>query len=189
MITLPNRLLQFVADLHFSPTPCFVLYKPQFHKIKGDQVRTILNTLLPGDILVATWDGYLSNFFIPGFWCHAALYVGSNEVIHIRGEGTLKEDILSFVRTDNIAILRVKSATQEIIDKAIDKAYTKYNNNTKYDYKFVKGNANNYCSELVDECYDNLFKDDYVKVVDRDMLTPEGLYTSKKVDIILQYKG
>lgn len=45
-----------------------------------EEVRARLEEFLqPGDVLVTRHDDALSNLFLPGFWPHAAFYVGSNE--------------------------------------------------------------------------------------------------------------
>ncbi|MGZ0708565.1 YiiX/YebB-like N1pC/P60 family cysteine hydrolase [Coraliomargarita sp. W4R53] len=43
-----------------------------------DQIRARLEIFLqPGDVLVTRHDDALSNLFLPGFWPHAAFYIGS----------------------------------------------------------------------------------------------------------------
>lgn len=49
------------------------------HLISGEQIESMRKRLLPGDILFERHEWYLSNMGLPGFWTHAALYVGTPE--------------------------------------------------------------------------------------------------------------
>jgi len=48
-------------------------------RIGGDLRMEILEQLRPGDVFVTRHDDALSNLFLPGFWPHAALYLGTDE--------------------------------------------------------------------------------------------------------------
>ena len=141
----------------FRLPPC-VIENPGAYQIKGKDTRAILEALMPGDILLRGYNGYVDGFFIRrlsgaggkvGNFTHAALYVGKLEekerklaaadlrvqneagqwlgapeemkekarrnlfepgaqmVIHSMGQGVHAEDILTFCRCDQLAILRL----------------------------------------------------------------------------------
>jgi len=47
--------------------------------IQSQQITEIESELKPGDILLQRREWYMGNAFLPGFWSHAALYVGRIE--------------------------------------------------------------------------------------------------------------
>ena len=53
-----------------------VLYGKKF-LVAADQVSLIEQRILPGDILLARREWYLSNIGLPGYWPHVAMYVGT----------------------------------------------------------------------------------------------------------------
>ena len=102
-------IINFFGNIVLFPRPMFIMFYGGVHyKIKGPNLRHIIETLKPGDILLRTYDNYLSSILIPGYWSHAAIYVGDNKVIHVGGDGITIEDILTFIRCDDVAILRIR---------------------------------------------------------------------------------
>ena len=189
-LIVPKFLLQFMADLHISKRPLWFSYKPEHHKVNGNEVRTVLDQVQPGDILLNRHNGYLSTILTPGQWAHAALYIGNNKIIHSIGSGVQEDDILHFCRCDSIAILRVIKSikTNRFIELTINKAINLKRVKTKYDFEFEQGNDKYYCTELVDVCMNNLFKNDYKKVFGRIALKPDAMFKSKKIDKILVFQ-
>lgn len=45
--------------------------------VSAAQIESLQKKLLPGDVLLERRDWYLSNVGLPGFWPHAALYIGT----------------------------------------------------------------------------------------------------------------
>jgi hypothetical protein len=51
------------------------LHMPFTHKkVEGSEYYTAYKVLKPGSVLLTRIDGEVSNFFIPGFFTHAAIY-------------------------------------------------------------------------------------------------------------------
>ena len=144
-------VLRVIADIRLY-WGGLVLFGPSSYQIKGPHMREILNILKPGDVLLRRYSHYVGSRMVPGFWSHAAVYVGNNDVIHMLGKGAAKEDILTFMRCDGIKILRFKE--KPIIEKAVEKANNFYEKNTDYDYGFIQGDEQLYCSELIYVIFD-----------------------------------
>lgn len=57
----------------------FVKAPGQGKRVTPEVMRRVQPLLCAGDILVTRHDDAMSNLFLPGFWPHAALYIGSAE--------------------------------------------------------------------------------------------------------------
>ena len=55
------------------------VYRSDRNLIAPEQAQTIGSRLEPGDILLERREWYLSNIGLPGYWPHAALYIGTPE--------------------------------------------------------------------------------------------------------------
>ena len=180
--------IKLTADIYLSKKPLFILYKPRLHKLKGHEIRVILKNLKKGDILLRRFHGFLNTVLTPGFWGHAALYIGGDKVVHALSQGVVKEDLLDFCRCDDIAIVRVKKMKNDNIKRALNIAENMVNSNTEYDFDFESGDNEVYCTELVDECYNGIFKGYYSKVLGTIALTPDAIFNSDIVDRIIIFK-
>lgn len=189
MAKIKKWLVKFIGHIYIHKYPPFVIYKPMLHKVKGYQVRNILRNIKAGDLVFRRYDGYLSSKFIPGTWTHVGLCIDNERVIHSVGNGgVIKEDILTFCRTDSIAITRPMLSSNSI--REARQLALKYNkSNIGYDYEFRANNGAFYCTELVNECYRGLFNNSFTEEYGNTVLTPDNLYKSDFCKKILEYKN
>ena len=57
-------------------------HKPQLPQSIADQIRILIQ---PGDVLVNRKDHALTNYFLPGYWPHAAFYIGQIDQLQQMG--------------------------------------------------------------------------------------------------------
>ena len=65
--------------------------------ISKNQIEQMKTKLLPGDIILERREWYLTNVGIPGFWTHAAIYIGTAEERRIY----FSEGISDFLNNEN----------------------------------------------------------------------------------------
>lgn len=179
---MKSKVLKFLSDVRLYPLG-IVLYGQTGYKVKGEHVRQITDVLKTGDVLLTRYDHYLGYFVIPGYWGHAGIYVGGNEVyigdgcdgqnsvVHMLGGGIEKHDILTFTRKDHILVLRCKDGNRA--ELAAERAMKLYDDNVAYDYDFAIGNTTFYCSEMIWFVYD---KDPFIRyeryIMPADLICP-----------------
>lgn len=65
-------------------------------RVTAEVRARLLAFLQPGDVLILRHDDALSNLFLPGFWPHAAFYIGSNaqrDRLGVQSDQTIGESI------------------------------------------------------------------------------------------------
>lgn len=78
--------------------------------VSAKQVAEMPSKLLPGDVMLIRHEWYLSNVGLPGFWPHAALYIGTPEERRkffadaevqawVKGQGEPSGDLEALLRT------------------------------------------------------------------------------------------
>jgi len=162
------------------------------------ELRESMTTILePGDILVTRHNNALTNLFLPGFWPHAALYVGTVEQrekmgIEVSSDITAKwgqglcvfealKDGLHFraiadtLAVDSFVALRTQLAPQDIksgIERVVRHEGKLYN----FDFDFFSSDRL-VCSEVVYRAFDGLggLHFPLKERVGRQTLSPEDL--------------
>lgn len=123
---------------------------PPEPKVTIKEVQEFLYKLEPGDILLSREAWHFTNFFIPGFWSHAALFSG-HDAIEAVGSGVQTQEVmLWFLRKHNFCILRPTGYVTPLEKRLIVKFAE---DQIGYDYDYVFGDTKTeksfYCSELV----------------------------------------
>ncbi len=156
---LQKRLFTFLGDIKVfgRKHPMWFYINAHGYKLKGASYRSVINLIKPGDILLRRFDGYLSSFFIPGLWKHSGLYIGNDgdkpeQVVHSISDGVIQEDLLNFMRTDHMLILRLIHTDETTIPRVIETAKSIVGK--PYDFGFDFENSDRFsCTELVAYCY------------------------------------
>lgn len=105
--TIWRKLASIFGNIKLFPYPLWFQFGARGYRIKGHHMRLVLAEMQPGDLLLRGYDQYLASRLI-GYWSHVAIVCSETEVIHAIGRGVVKDDILDFLKTDRVWILRPK---------------------------------------------------------------------------------
>jgi hypothetical protein len=164
-----------------------------------EQINVIKEELRPGDIILERRNWYLSNPFLPGFWPHSALYVGTPEQLHELG---VIDSPAFLVRWDDYftpdeeghhkAVIEAMSEgvvltspehslhadyvavlrprlSREQIAEAVIRAFE--NLGLEYDFNFDFNDTSRLvCSQVIYVAYEGMLEFDLVRVMGRDTL-------------------
>lgn len=140
-----------------------------------DSVRQqVRGCLVPGDVLVVRKDFALTNYFLPGYWPHAALYLGeaqsrqdgslnwqqihekagAADVLESMRDGVLLRSIESPFGSDSVVVLRPQLTPEQVADGLV-RALT--HQGKPYDFGFdFRRSDRLVCTEVVYRAYDGL---------------------------------
>ncbi|MFO1063318.1 MAG: YiiX/YebB-like N1pC/P60 family cysteine hydrolase [Pirellulales bacterium] len=150
-----------------------------------DEIRKELNgKLQPGDVLLMRKEYALTNYFLPGYWPHTALYLGSEQSLRSCGldsephvasrmdkcrdehgsrSGRVMEAMKDGVhirtmdspyRSDSILVLR-PCLHQDEIDQALSRAF--FHEGKEYDFSFdFTVSTRLVCTEVIYRAYDGI---------------------------------
>jgi len=129
--------------------------------VTDEVLSSIAGFLQPGDVIITRHAKALTNLFMPGFWPHAAFYVGQrkqraaeNCVLEARKDGVLFRPLHDTLSVDAFVVLRPNLDAQKI-DQAIERAFMHEGKMYNFDFDFFNSDRV-VCTELVYRAYDGL---------------------------------
>ncbi len=167
MFALAEGFGRVVADLR---NPLHV------KRLHGDARRALDELLQPGDVLVSRHDDAVSNLFLPGFWPHASLHVGTaahrrqlgvavdeerarrwsgpRRVLEARKDGVRFRALDDTLAVDAVAVIRPKLSRDQIA-RALSQAITHEGKLYNFDFDFFTADRL-VCTEVVYRAYDGI---------------------------------
>ena len=140
-------------------------------RVSSEVIAEAQKTLKPGDIIVTRHDDAMSNLFLPGYWPHAAFYMGTpdqlaeinittpspeHNIIESKKDGVKFRSLTETLHVDHFVILR-PMITSESITTAVNTAIS--HAGKRYDFLFDFTQANRLaCTELIYRSYHGLEK-------------------------------
>lgn len=165
-----------MADFYVKPK-----HQPQMPDLVKQQLRT---HLMPGDVILTRKEFALTNYLLPGFWPHAALYLGDQEplfksglhrhehvgprwesllgcdpgdsgrVLESMADGVHVRSLNSPYRSDSLLILRPQLSPSEI---QVSLSRGLYHEGKDYDFNFDFSRSDRLvCTEVVYRSYDGI---------------------------------
>jgi hypothetical protein len=156
-------------------------HQPQLPADIAAQVRAML---APGDVLVTRKEYALTNYFLPGFWPHAALYLGDaaslsrlglGEQVHVRPrwarlleaaqeepqrvleaqkDGVQLRPLASPLASDSVVVLRPRLSPEEVA-QALARVLAHEGKPYDFDFDFSRSDRL-VCTEVVYRAYDGV---------------------------------
>jgi hypothetical protein len=145
-------------------------------RVSDDVLSLIAKFLQPGDVIVTRHAKALTNLFIPGFWPHAALYIGTREqhestkidmtvtisqlwvddicVLEARKDGVRLRPLSDTLSVDTFVVLR-PNLSPDSIRHAIERALLHQGKMYNFDFDFFSSDRI-VCTEVVYRAYDGL---------------------------------
>lgn len=154
--------------------------------ITGIHYYEARNLIEPGDVILTTTYGELSNLINRGMFKHTVMYIGGGQIkecIHAIGKGVCKIDLVTLLlKCDLFIVLKPKFTTDIDKLKAVQEIQTHIGE--AYDYFFLIDNQGaKYCSELVYNAYKSVIPGLKLKkeiIAGRIVVTPDNFYKDEK---------
>lgn len=146
------------------------------HRVTPNIRKELANTLQAGDVIITRHDFVASNLFLPGYWPHAALYIGTETdrkslgmtidqkiekrwqgeicILEAKSDGVLFRPLSETLSVDELIIIRPQLLPEEIA-KGITRAVQHEGKGYNFDFDFFSSDQL-VCTEVVFRAFDGL---------------------------------
>jgi uncharacterized protein YycO len=146
--TLLQKALSLLA-YPFSKTFGYVSWRfGRPYGVTAEDLKLVVEHAKPGMIILTRTNHQLSNFFIPGYYKHAAMKIFKSKIIEATGDGVARASISKLLNTKDSFVLLKPKFTDELHMMEAARASKLYEGRP-YDYAFSARNFSIYCSELI----------------------------------------
>lgn len=171
--------------------------RSQAKRVRPEVRASLEALLLPGDVIVTRHDRAFTNLFLPGYWPHSALYVGSDQdrrrlgirlddgrterwtgdrkTLEALKDGVLFRSLDETLGVDAVAVIRPVLGQAEIVE-GLSRAATHEGKLYNFDFDFFRSDRL-VCTEVVYRAFDGLgaIKFDLQERAGRPTLSAEDL--------------
>lgn len=159
----------------------YILPQIQFFHATGPSYfikQSLIDKMLPGDVLLTKSSFHLTNLLIGGRFSHAAIVIEKNKIAEMTAKGFDVVNVSEFSKhCTKISLLRLHPQDNEYSKKMAQ--YCMNFSDRSYDNKFSLNVEALYCSELVYQSdYEKRIKYDLTDLIGAGTLyiSPDGLY-------------
>jgi len=162
-------------------------------RVTADIQRQALAIMQPGDVIITRHDFVASNLFLPGYWPHAALYIGTEaqrqqlgvvlndeianrwvgeiRTLEAKKDGVLFRPLSETLQVDEFVVLRPNIDDTEM-GKALQRVSRHEGKGYNFDFDFFRSDQL-VCTEVIYRAFDGLNTRDQDASIDTD--TPEKI--------------
>ena len=116
-------------------------------QIPSEIASRLRDVIRPGDVFVTRKEGAVTNYFLPGYWPHAALYAGNDRVIESLKDGVRDRGLESPFGNDAVALIRPR-LKEDLIVEGLRRARSHVGKPYDFDFDFTRSDRL-VCTEVV----------------------------------------
>ena len=137
--------------------------------------RSLRNVIQAGDVFVTRKECAVTNYFLPGFWPHVAMYIGDDNVVESLKDGVRVRGMDSPFGNDCLAVIRPQLSESEI-QAAIARSHSHVGKPYDFDFDFTRSDRM-VCTEVVYRSFQGIGQMEFrlTKRAGRQTLSAEDL--------------